>query len=415
NIEPGTATVTITAAGSGYKGTATKEFEITEEQITEQVDLKDCVITLDPESCIYNGKPQCPKVTVEYEGKAVPETKYSVEYSNNIEPGTATVTITAAGSGYKGTATKEFEITKGQESGKIDLKDCSVTLQPKSFVYNGKPQQPSVAVKYKGKTVPKTEYKVSYKNNTNAGNAAKVILTANNKNYAGSKTAQFSIGRKPLAVSMVKMERNFKWESGRPIRPSVSVKNGQITLREGTDYIAAYPKTSADIGDYTVTITGKGNYTSVVNMKFCVFAPLGETCTAGSMKYKFTSASTVMLTGTGNKKISSLKVKNTVKIGGKTFQITAIGTNAFKGSKRLKKVTLGANLEIIGKGAFYNCRKLSSIQLKGKKVKTIGKKAIKGIKKKAVIKIPKSKKKAYKKLFKRSTGYKKSMKIKAVK
>jgi hypothetical protein len=53
--------------------------------------------------------------------------------------------------------------------------------------------------------------------------------------------------------------------------------------------------------------------------------------------------------------------------------------------------------------------------LKGKKVKTIGKKAIKGIKKKAVIKIPKSKKKAYKKLFKRSTGYKKSMKIKAVK
>ena len=415
NIEPGTATVTITAAGSGYKGTATKEFEITEEQITEQVDLKDCVITLDPKSCIYNGEPQCPNVTVEYEGKAVPETKYSVEYSNNIEPGTATVTITAAGSGYKGTATKEFEITKGQESGKIDLKDCSVTLQPKSFVYNGKPQQPSVAVKYKGKTVPKTEYKVSYKNNTNAGNAAKVILTANNKNYAGSKTAQFSIGRKPLAVSMVKMERNFKWESGRPIRPSVSVKNGQITLREGTDYIAAYPKTSADIGDYTVTITGKGNYTSVVNMKFCVFAPLGETCTAGSMKYKFTSASTVMLTGTGNKKISSLKVKNTVKIGGKTFQITAIGTNAFKGSKRLKKVTLGANLEIIGKGAFYNCRKLSSIQLKGKKVKTIGKKAIKGIKKKAVIKIPKSKKKAYKKLFKRSTGYKKSMKIKAVK
>ena len=133
------------------------------------------------------------------------------------------------------------------------------------------------------------------------------------------------------------------------------------------------------------------------------------------MKYKFTSASTVMLTGTGNKKISSLKVKNTVKIGGKTFQITAIGTNAFKGSKRLKKVTLGANIEIIGKGAFYNCRKLSSIQLKGKKVKTIGKKAIKGIKKKAVIKIPKSKKKAYKKLFKRSTGYKKSMKIKAVK
>ncbi len=415
NIEPGTATVTITAVGSGYKGTVTKEFEIEEEQVSESVDLKDCTITLNPKSCIYNGRPQCPEVTVEYEGEVVPESEYETEYANNTEPGTATVTITAVGSGYKGTVTKEFEIKKEQESVKINLKDCIVTLNPKSLVYNGKPQQPTVTVTYRGKIVPKTEYNVAYQNNTNAGKEAKAVITAKNGNYTGSRIVQFSIGKKSLTASMVKMKSEFTWENGRQITPVISLMDGNKTLKKGTDYIVVYPKESADIGNYTVSITGKGNYTAVVSKGFRVFIPLGTTYTIKRLKYKVTGTSTVMLTGTSNKKISSLKVKNIVTIGGTKFRITAVGNKAFKGCKKLKNVSLGANIEKIGKNAFQNCRKLSNIQLKGKKVKTIGKKAIAGINKKAVIKIPKSKKKAYKRLLKSSVGYKKTMKIKTVK
>ena len=391
NIEPGTATVTIT------------------------VDLKDCTITLNPKSCIYNGRPQCPEVTVEYEGEVVPESEYETEYANNTEPGTATVTITAVGSGYKGTVTKEFEIKKEQESVKINLKDCIVTLNPKSLVYNGKPQQPTVTVTYRGKIVPKTEYNVAYQNNTNAGKEAKAVITAKNGNYTGSRIVQFSIGKKSLTASMVKMKSEFTWENGRQITPVISLMDGNKTLKKGTDYIVVYPKESADIGNYTVSITGKGNYTAVVSKGFRVFIPLGTTYTIKRLKYKVTGTSTVMLTGTSNKKISSLKVKNIVTIGGTKFRITAVGNKAFKGCKKLKNVSLGANIEKIGKNAFQNCRKLSNIQLKGKKVKTIGKKAIAGINKKAVIKIPKSKKKAYKRLLKSSVGYKKTMKIKTVK
>ena len=415
NIEPGTATVTITAVGSGYKGTVTKEFEIEAEQVSESVDLKDCTITLNPETCIYNGKPQCPEVTVEYEGEVVPESEYETEYANNTEPGTATVTITAVGSGYKGTVTKEFEIKKEQESVKINLKDCIVTLNPKSLVYNGKPQQPTVTVTYRGKIVPQTEYNVAYQNNTNAGKEAKAVITAKNGNYTGSRIVQFSIGKKSLTASMVKMKSEFTWENGRQITPVISLMDGNKTLKKGTDYIVVYPKESADIGNYTVSITGKGNYTAVVSKGFRVFIPLGTTYTIKRLKYKVTGTSTVMLTGTSNKKISSLKVKNIVTIGGTEFRITAVGNKAFKGCKKLKNVSLGANIEKIGKNAFQNCRKLSNIQLKGKKVKTIGKKAIAGINKKAVIKIPKSKKKAYKRLLKSSVGYKKTMKIKTVK
>ena len=54
---------------------------------------------------------------------------------------------------------------------------------------------------------------------------------------------------------------------------------------------------------------------------------------------------------------------------------------------------------------------LKSITVKGKKLKMVGKQALKGINKKAVIRIPKSKKKAYRKLFK-GKGQKKSVIVK---
>ena len=53
----------------------------------------------------------------------------------------------------------------------------------------------------------------------------------------------------------------------------------------------------------------------------------------------------------------------------------------------------------------------STITIKGKKLKTVGKQALKGINKKAVIRVPKAKKNAYKKLFK-GKGQKKSVKVK---
>jgi len=49
--------------------------------------------------------------------------------------------------------------------------------------------------------------------------------------------------------------------------------------------------------------------------------------------------------------------------------------------------------------------------VKGKKLKMVGKQALKGINKHAVVRVPKAKKKAYKALFK-GKGQKKSVKVK---
>ena len=80
--------------------------------------------------------------------------------------------------------------------------------------------------------------------------------------------------------------------------------------------------------------------------------------------------------------------------------------------KKLKSVTIGKNVKKIGKEAFYNCKKIKRITIKSANLKSVGKNAIKGINKKATIKVPKKQLKKYKRLFKSKTGYKKSMKIK---
>lgn len=86
--------------------------------------------------------------------------------------------------------------------------------------------------------------------------------------------------------------------------------------------------------------------------------------------------------------------------------------SAQTGYKKLQKVVIGANVEKIRKNAFYGCKKLKRITIQSSQIKSIGKNALKGISKKATIKCPKNKKKQYKKLLKKKTGYKKSMKIK---
>ena len=169
------------------------------------------------------------------------------------------------------------------------------------------------------------------------------------------------------------------------------------TLKQGTDYTVSY-KNNKNIGKATVTIKGKGKYEGSIKKTFQITVAKGKTYTAGNFKYKMTKASTngkgtVTLAATkkskSDSKFTSCKITDTVKIGGKTFKVTAIGDNAFKGYKKLKTITI-----------------------ESKNLKSVGKDAVKNIHKKATIKVPKDKVKAYKKLFNKKTGFTSKMKIK---
>ena len=103
------------------------------------------------------------------------------------------------------------------------------------------------------------------------------------------------------------------------------------------------------------------------------------------------------------KKAKTVVIPKTVKVDGVNYKVTAIAEKAFAGNKKLKTVVIGADIEKIGAKAFYKCVNLKkvTIQTTKLKAKTVGAKAFAKIHKKAVVKVPKAKKKAYKKWLKK--------------
>ena len=144
----------------------------------------------------------------------------------------------------------------------------------------------------------------------------------------------------------------------------------------------------------------------------------GAVITDGKFNYKVTKAGTtgkttgtVTLIKAKKKNLKKVVIGSTVNIDGITYKITAIANGAFKNNKKLTSVTIGANVTSIGTNVFTGCGNLKTITIKGKSLKKIGANAFKGINKKATIKVPATKKKAYTKLLK-NKGQAKTVKIK---
>ena len=102
---------------------------------------------------------------------------------------------------------------------------------------------------------------------------------------------------------------------------------------------------------------------------------------------------------------NKVSIPATVKIKGKTYKVTEIKDNAFKGNKSLTQVTIGKNITKIGKNAFNGCKNLKKVTFKSTSVTKIGKCAFKGINKKAKFTLPKKKAKVYKKMIQKA-GFK---------
>ncbi|WP_373215749.1 Ig-like domain-containing protein [Ruminococcus sp. 5_1_39BFAA] len=198
---------------------------------------------------------------------------------------------------------------------------------------------------------------------------------------------------------------------------SVQTADGKV-LTNGTDYTVEY-SSNVNIGTATVVITGKGAYEGTIRKTFNIIVKVGGLYTVGTLKYKITNActngkGTVAVVGTTKTKakLTSLTVDSTVIIGSKSFMITSIADKAFRNYTKLKAVSLGLNIKAIGKQAFSGCKNLKTILMTSKKLKTVGKNAIKSINAKAVIDVTDSKVKSYKKIFKSSTGFKSTMTVK---
>ncbi len=112
NTNVGTATMTVTGIGS-YSGTKTINYVI------EAKNIENCITTA-VNNYQYTGNTYTPAVTLTdaSTGKALTAgTDYTITYSNNTNPGTASITVTALGRNYTGSKVISFKITSAAVSG----------------------------------------------------------------------------------------------------------------------------------------------------------------------------------------------------------------------------------------------------------------------------------------------------------
>ena len=94
------------------------DFEILTREVT------DPVIEVNPSSFVYDGKAKEPEVVVKDVDRVIPSTEYDLQYSNNINKGTATVTVTDKdGGNYIVNGTANFTITQSKNDSKEDNPD----------------------------------------------------------------------------------------------------------------------------------------------------------------------------------------------------------------------------------------------------------------------------------------------------
>lgn len=194
-------------------------------------------------------------------------TDYTLSYKNNVNLGTATITVTGKGL-YKGSFSKTFKIV-------YPIASASVSKIGNAS-YTGKAIKPRPTVKALGKTLKLgTDYTLSYKGNKQGG---KATVTIKGKGlYTGkvSKTFKINVPMKYVKVAKVSTQVPLN----KTIKPKPTVKLGSKKLKLGRDYTLSY-KNNTKAGKATIIIRGKGYYRGTRKVSFTILPKgVGSTIT----------------------------------------------------------------------------------------------------------------------------------------
>lgn len=401
NINSGEATVTATGINA-YEGEIKAIFNI------DKLDLEDdesgyTIASISAQS--YTGQKVEPRVVVRNGDIVLPDTEYLVGYSNNINVGTANVSVTGKGDNVIGALQTTFEIKEASvtpdpdptptptpdptptptpdptptptpdPSSKVNIENASINLAQTSYVFTGQPIEPIVTV-ILGDTILKkdTDYNVSYSNNVQVGKA--LITVEGIGDYTGTVTESFDIIAQNNYGTTT--ENQGGTITNNTTNNNTSNNSSNSNAASNNSATGANASVTPEIGDKIVV--SSGSYIVTSDKKEVQYVPV-------------------------NKKANNITIPATITSDNITYNVTSIKANAFKGNTKLKKVTIGKNVKSIGAKAFYGCTNLQVINIKTTKLtsSSVGSKAFKkaGSKnyKKLLVKVPKSKKKAYKSIL----------------
>lgn len=239
----------------------------------------DVTVTVLGETPVYDGSEKKPAVEVKYGETTLAAADYTVSYSNNVNAGvnTASVTVTSNdNSSYKFTATKNFTIAQAPISGAVITDIADVT-------YDTKAHTPEVTVRFNGSKLTDADYTVSY--SEDCINAGTVTVTVTGKgNFTGTASKTFTINKagltlNPCTISELCTETDLKTrtlpsdfflagetETGFSIKLTAVEGGDDIfavapAVVEGENKITFRLKNEVGAATFTVTVTPvSGNY-----------------------------------------------------------------------------------------------------------------------------------------------------------
>ena len=330
----GSTIVTVTAAETAnYKAQtlATDAIDVTGS-------ISGAKISLSKSSYTYDGEAKTPTISVTLNKTTLTAgTDYSASYADNINAGTATVTVTGKG-GYFGTAKKTFTISKASAglSATIDESLISVGKTTKIAATGA---QGKVSYTSGDKSV------VTVSGNgtilgIGPGSTTITVTSAETANY--KKTSVKETIQVQSSISGVTISLNpstFEYD-GMEKKPAVTVAYNGVELEQGTDYTVEYLN-NVSAGTATARITAiSGRYFTGQTSKDFTITKGIQSFTAYAEKDKIRVGKTSQITVSGaegalsyqSSKSSVATVSSSGKIKGKkkgeaTITITAAETD----------------------------------------------------------------------------------------
>ena len=288
NAKVGVAKAVVKGIGN-YAGSIEKQFEIHANMSMVKVEP----IPMQN----YTGSAVTPLPVVSLGGQTlVLDKDYRVSYSNNVDRGTATITITGIEPWYVGKRTVNFDIAR-ELSEKTAIRGVASV-----YTYTGSPITPPIRVEEGGALLVKgVDYEASYSQNVDAGTATVVIKGIGK--YTGTASTTFQIMPQQLGRAKVSPISDQVY-NGKEQNPPITVTSGDKTLQNGKDYSLVYVN-SAKPGMASVIIKGEGNYTGTQTVNYRIKVP-GMT----GVKFSKYTSSSVTISWTKNSVVTGYEIYN---------------------------------------------------------------------------------------------------------
>ncbi len=293
--------------------------------------LEEDMVTLSFQETGYTGEAQNPTVTVvDGETTLVEDEDYTVEFEDNTEIGTYTVTVEGIGN-YQGKISKTFEITKGDTaltyndvaSYLLVEETATITANAKTDITFASSDEAVVTVDQDGLITA-----------VGLGTATITITAAETEYYKGATAT----------VDIEVVEEIPTTEEPTTEEPTTETTTGTTTTTGTAGASGTTGTTTSSTTTYTLR---EGNEFETGGVIYTVSASSDGTLV-------------VILDSVSSKNITSFTV-DTVTIYGVTYKITSIGSYAFANCTNLTSVTIGSSVTTIGDHAFYNCTNLKTV------------------------------------------------------